>query len=615
MKKIIWISSILIWFIALFVPKASLSFSLFVLAYLMVAGPVFAKTLKSILKGNIFTVNFLMVIATIGAFIVNEPAEASIAMILYLLGEEIEDYAIYRSQKSISALLALKPQSATLWQESGNLVVSPETVAIGDILLATTGDKIALDGTIIEGEAYIDNSIITGESVPVHGKLGDSVLSGGLIKEGSLKISVTKPYQDSTISKMLAMIEHASESKSTSEKMMSRFATYYTPIVVGLAFLLTFIPVVFWSADAKTWLTRSFVFLAASCPCSLIISIPLTYFAGLHKASQNGILIKGANYLEAFSKIDTLVLDKTGTLTKGSFDLVAIESDSHSEEDVLTLAAMIEQYSKHPIAVSIRQAYTENMSRKTATANALPNISPTQFQEISGKGIVLHYQGNEYLCGNQSLLRDYGVSYPTGTSPYSVVYLAKDKEYIGSITIADQLKPDSVEAISQFRKLGLDNLQLFTGDRTEIANHIAREVGIDIVKADMLPSDKFNGVQALLNQKAANSKIAFVGDGINDASVLKLADIGIAMGGLGADIAVESADIILTNDRLSSLVLAFGISQKTARILKQNLILSLGFKGMILLLGSMGLVGMWAAVFADVGIMLLASLNSLRAGK
>lgn len=613
-EKTLWISSIIMWGIALFFLEPPFSSALFLLEYLIVGSPVIRKTFTDIAKGKIFTVNFLMLLATVGAFIIGEPAEGSIAMILYVLGEAIEDIAVYHSQKSITELLSLKPQVATLWKDDGKHEVSPETVAIGDIILVTTGEKIALDGIAIEGSACIDNSILTGESLPLYAKAGDTVLSGGLVREGNLKIRVTRPYQDSTISKVIDMIQNASSSKANSEKMMQRFTVYYTPAIVILAFLLTFVPTVFFSADLKTWLTRSLVFLAASCPCSLIISIPLTYFAGLKNASKNGVLIKGANYLEALSKVDTLIMDKTGTLTKGNFEILTIESPHYSQEEVLTMAAMMEQYSNHPIALSIRHAISERESTNSGEVTLVPSISPTLFQEISGKGILLNYEGSRYLCGNSALLRQYGVKYPDSTSPYSIVYLAKNEEYVGSITIADRLKDDTVSAIAALKKMGIRNFKIFTGDKTSIAEQVAQEVGIRDVMSEMLPDDKFRAVKNILEQQSG-SKVAFVGDGINDASVLRLADVGIAMGGLGADIAVESADVILTGDNLSSLAMAIQISQKTSRILKQNLILSIGLKAVVLLLGGMGLVGMWAAIFADVGTMLLASFNGLRAGK
>lgn len=596
-------AALLLFLTGLIAANEALQLALLAASYLLAGKNVFLKTARRIRQGKLLDENVLMLLASCGAFVIGAYAEGAVTMLLYVIGEYIQDYSIYRSQKSISDLMQLKPQTATIWSEAGTRVAEPENVAVGDILLILPGEKIALDGVVIEGSSYIDNSALTGESLPIACSVGSEVLSGGLVKDGAIKIKVTKPYADSTIAKMLDMIANAAGKKSTSERLLTRFAAYYTPAVVLGAVLLTVIPVLFFREALSVWIYRSFVFLAASCPCSLIISIPLTYFAGLGKASRQGILIKGANYLEALSKTDRIIFDKTGTLTKGNFAVIKISPEaSFTKEELLSAAALTEKYSKHPIGQSIKTAYGKE----------LPDIPVDFYKEIGGKGVAMEYQGDEYLCGNFSFMQAHHIAANEQNSPYTLIYAAKNGMFLGTLTIADELKPEAADSIAALQALGLTKLQMFTGDQPDIAKRIGKQIGISEIEAGMLPADKYEKLLSLLSDQ---HKIAFVGDGINDASVIKAADIGIAMGNLGSDIAVESADIILSNDKLSALVEAFHISRKTDAILKQNLVLSLGFKLAVLVLGSIGLVGMWAAIFADVGIMLIASLNALRAGR
>lgn len=601
--KILLGSAAILFCAGILIPNESLAFGVFILAYLLAGKNVFIHTARNIAKGKILDENVLMLLASIGAFLIGAFAEGTITMILYVTGEYIQDYSIYRSQKSISDLMNLKPQTAVIWTDSGTEIVAPEAVKIGDILLVSPGEKIALDGIVLEGSSYLDNSALTGESVPILCKAGDEVLSGGLVKDGVLKVKVTKHYSDSTIAKILEMIAGAAGRKANSERMLTRFAAYYTPTVVLLAALLTLIPVLFLHGELRVWGYRSLVFLAASCPCALIISIPLTYFAGLGKASRHGILIKGANYLEALAYLDTIVFDKTGTLTKGNFEVVAITpATSYTEMDVLTAAALAEKYSNHPIALSVKRAY----------GKPLPDIPAASYKDIGGFGITMEYNGHQYLCGNLALMQKSRIQAVAEHTHHTTIYVARDGSLLGSIAIADQMKEETASSIQDLKDMGISHIKMFTGDRPDIADFVGKEVGIKEIYAGMLPTDKYTKLTELLSPER---KVAFVGDGINDASVIKAADIGIAMGNLGSDIAVESADIILSNDKLSALVEAIRISKRTASILKQNLILSLGFKLLILVLGAVGIAGMWLAIFADVGIMLIASANALRAGR
>ncbi|RRD96490.1 cadmium-translocating P-type ATPase [Clostridiales bacterium COT073_COT-073] len=602
-NKILLGSAVLLFGIGFFIPMESWQLGFFITAYLLAGKNVFRNTIHNISRGKFLDENVLMLLASCGAFLVGAQAEGAATMILYVIGEYIQDYSVYRSQKSISDLMNLKPQTATVWTNSGTRIRQPEEIEIGEILLISAGEKIALDGIILEGNSYIDNSALTGESVPIFRSAGEEVLSGGLVKDGVLKVKVTKHYSDSTIAKVLEMITNAAGRKANSERLLTRFAAYYTPAVVVAAALLTLIPVVFFNQSPAVWGYRSLVFLAASCPCALIISIPLTYFAGLGKASRQGILIKGANYLEALAHVDTIVFDKTGTLTKGNFEVVSIiPAASFTENDVLAAAALAEKYSNHPIGLSIKKAYGKE----------LPDVSADLYKDISGFGIAMEYEGHRYLCGNHSLMQNHQIPAEISNEPYTMIYVAKDKEFLGKIAIADEIKEETASTIQALKDLGISHIQMFTGDRPEIAEFVGQQIGISQINAAMLPTDKYEHLAAMLSP---NRKITFVGDGINDASVIKAADIGIAMGNLGSDIAVESADIILSNDKLSALVNALRISRKTSVILKQNLILSLGFKFLVLVLGAIGIASMWLAIFADVGIMLLASANALRAGK
>ena len=555
---------------------------LFFLAYIIAGWDVIFKAAKNITKGHVFDENFLMSAATIGALCIKEYPEAVMVMILYQIGEYFQHKAVEKSRHSISELMDIRPDYANLCGEK----VSPREVKVGDIITVNTGEKIPLDGIVTEGHASLDTSALTGESVPRTVSTGDSVISGCINLNGVLKIKVTKEFGESTVTKILELVEHASSKKARTEKFITKFAAYYTPAVVILALMIAFIPPLFITGN---WIERALTFLVISCPCALVISIPLSFFAGIGSASKNGILIKGSNYLELLAKPDTVVFDKTGTLTKGVFKVREIHSD---EPDFLKYAAYAESASSHPIAAAIREAYGQKIPEQN-------NI-----EEIAGLGIKAIIDGKEILAGSAKLVK----TEPINTDG-SVVYVSINGNYCGYIVIADEVKNDSKETIEKLKTLGIKTVML-TGDSKNTADKVQKKLGVDNAFAELLPEDKVNKLEKII--KTAGGSVIFVGDGINDAPVLTRADVGIAMGGLGSDAAIEAADAVIMDDSPSKLITSIKIARKTMRIVKQNIVFALGVKALFLILGGIGIMTMWGAVFADVGVALLAVLNSLR---
>lgn len=555
---------------------------LFFLAYIIAGWDVIFKAAKNITKGHVFDENFLMSAATIGALCIKEYPEAVMVMILYQIGEYFQHKAVEKSRHSISELMDIRPDYANLRGEK----VSPREVKVGDIITVNTGEKIPLDGIVTEGHASLDTSALTGESVPRTVSTGDSVISGCINLNGVLKIKVTKEFGESTVTKILELVEHASSKKARTEKFITKFAAYYTPAVVILALMIAFIPPLFITGN---WIERALTFLVISCPCALVISIPLSFFAGIGSASKNGILIKGSNYLELLAKPDTVVFDKTGTLTKGVFKVREVHSD---EPDFLKYAAYAESASSHPIAAAIREAYGQEIPEQN-------NI-----EEIAGLGIKAVIDGKEILAGSAKLVK----TEPINTDG-TVVYVSINGNYCGYIVIADEVKDDSKETIEKLKTLGIKTVML-TGDSKNTADKVQKKLGVDNAFAELLPEDKVNKLEKII--KTAGGSVIFVGDGINDAPVLTRADVGIAMGGLGSDAAIEAADAVIMDDSPSKLITSIKIARKTMRIVKQNIVFALGVKALFLILGGIGIMTMWGAVFADVGVALLAVLNSLR---
>ncbi len=555
---------------------------LFFLAYIIAGWDVIFKAAKNITKGHVFDENFLMSAATIGALCIKEYPEAVMVMILYQIGEYFQHKAVEKSRHSISELMDIRPDYANLRGEK----VSPREVKVGDIITVNTGEKIPLDGIVTEGHASLDTSALTGESVPRTVSTGDSVISGCINLNGVLKIKVTKEFGESTVTKILELVEHASSKKARTEKFITKFAAYYTPAVVILALMIAFIPPLFITGN---WIERALTFLVISCPCALVISIPLSFFAGIGSASKNGILIKGSNYLELLAKPDTVVFDKTGTLTKGVFKVREVHSD---EPDFLKYAAYAESASSHPIAAAIREAYGQEIPEQN-------NI-----EEIAGLGIKAVIDGKEILAGSAKLVKT-----ETINTDGSVVYVSINGNYCGYIVIADEVKDDSKETIEKLKTLGIKTVML-TGDSKNTADKVQKKLGVDNAFAELLPEDKVNKLEKII--KTAGGSVIFVGDGINDAPVLTRADVGIAMGGLGSDAAIEAADAVIMDDSPSKLITSIKIARKTMRIVKQNIVFALGVKALFLILGGIGIMTMWGAVFADVGVALLAVLNSLR---
>ena len=580
-------------------------FLIFLAAYLIAGGEILWKAVKNILRGEIFDENFLMGIATLGAMAIGEYPEAVMVMILYRIGEYFQGLAVKKSRKSITDLMDIKPDHANVEENGIILTKSPEKVKINDRIIVKAGEKIPLDGEIIEGKAIIDTSALTGESIPREAQKGDTVLSGCINTNGLIKIRVTKEFTDSIVSKILELVEHASSKKAKAENFITRFAHYYTPVVVFGALLLAIVPPILTGTAFNIWIERALTFLVISCPCALVISVPLSFFAGIGGASKCGILIKGSSYLELLSKPDSLVFDKTGTLTKGSFKVTKINpQDGITPEELLELTAQAENFSNHPIAISIKNAYGKE-------------INPTAITDVvedAGNGVSANINGIRVLAGNAKLMEKYNINFKQSNESGTIIYTAKNNEFIGYIVISDEIKPDSTDAVKELKKL-VNNIVMLTGDSENTARHIAGELGIEKYYSELLPADKVAKIEEIIQNKAKNKSVIFTGDGINDAPVLARADIGIAMGGLGSDAAIEASDVVIMDDKPSKIPTAVKIAQKTMLIVRQNIIFAIGVKVLFLMLGAFGYMTMWGAVFADVGVTLLAVLNSLRALK
>lgn len=576
---------------------------LFVLGYIIVGYDIVLKAIRNIFKGKIFDENFLMTIATIGAFGIGEFPEAAAVMLFYQVGELFQSYAVDKSRKSVASLMDIRPDYANVYRESEIEKVDPDEINVGEIILVKPGEKIPLDGIIIEGESMLNTQALTGESIPRKASVGDEVLSGCINNEGTLKIKVSKEFEASTVSKILELVENASSRKSKSENFISKFAKYYTPIVVIVAVLLAVVPpIILKDASFSDWLYRALSFLVVSCPCALVISIPLSFFGGIGAASKIGILIKGSNYLEALSNSEIVVCDKTGTLTEGIFKVQKIEAIGYSDNDLLKYAAYAENFSNHPISLSLKQAYGKEINEKLI-------YEP---KEISGKGVKALIDDKHVLVGNEKLMKEYKIKFKQSKKVGTIVYVAIDNEFAGTILIADKIKEDSYKAIKQFKKNNVKKVVMLTGDRENISNNIANELNLDEYHSELLPTDKVTWVEKLMIQKSPTGKLVFVGDGINDAPVLALSDIGVAMGGLGSDAAVEAADVVIMTDEPSKIASSIQISRKTMRIVRQNIIFAITVKISVLILSAFGIATMWSAVFADVGVSVLAILNALR---
>ena len=574
-----------------------------IVAYVILGWDVVWQAVKNITRGQVFDEHFMMSVSTIGAFAIGEYPEAVAVMLFYQVGEFFQSLAVKRSRKSISDLMDICPDSATVKRNGVLQVVSPESVAVGEIIVVKPGEKIPLDGIVVDGESMLDTKALTGESVPRSIRKGDEALSGCINQSGLLTLKVTKSFGESTVSKITDLVENASARKAPTENFITTFARYYTPVVVGMAAVLAIIPPLVLGGGWSEWLRRGFVFLIVSCPCALVISIPLTFFGGIGAASKRGVLVKGSNYLEALNKVSVVVFDKTGTLTKGVFEVAnIIPAAGYQKEQVLEYAAQAESYSNHPIAKSILATYGKPIDQKQFSG----------FEEISGHGISVMVQGKKVLAGNSKLMESEKIAYAACDAAGTKFYVAADGSYVGCILIADEVKPDSKCAIAELKKIGVEKTVMLTGDDERIGKSVADELGLDAYYAQLLPDQKVEKLEMLDKQKRQGSKLAFVGDGINDAPVLARADVGIAMGGLGSDAAIEAADVVLMTDEPSKLVEAIDVAKATKRIVMQNIVIALGIKSVFLVLGALGMAGMWEAVFGDVGVTIIAVLNAMR---
>ena len=574
----------------------------FLAAYLTVGGGVLMRAGRNILNGQVFDENFLMSIATIGAFAVGEYAEGVVVMLFSQIGQLFESYAVGRSRESIASLMNIRPDSATVLREGRLITVDPYNVGIGEIIVVEPGEKIPLDGIVRSGASSIDSSALTGESLPRDIVSGSEALSGCINLTGVLEIEVTKEFGESTVSKILELVENAASKKAKTETFITKFARYYTPCVVAAAVLLAVVPPLILSEPFSGWINRALIFLVISCPCALVISVPLSFYGGIGGASKRGILIKGSNYLEALSKTELVVMDKTGTLTKGTFSVESVNPVDISAEKLLEYAALAESYSNHPISASLIRAY----GRETDLSRV------SNARESAGHGVMADVDGLPVLAGNAKLMKEAGVDCSVPARPGTAVHVAVDGRYAGYILIADEIKEDAKNAVEEMRKAGVKKTVMLTGDAGSVAVYIAGKLGIDEVHSELLPADKLDQVERLGKETSKEGKLAFVGDGINDAPVLSQADIGIAMGGLGSDAAIEAADIVIMDDRPSKIPVAIRISRKTMRIVWQNIIFSLAVKAAVLALGAVGIATMWEAVFADVGVSVIAILNAVR---
>ena len=571
----------------------------YLLIYLLIGYDVVKKAVMNIVKGKIFDENFLMSVATIGAMLIGEYPEAVAVMLFYQIGEYFQGLAVSHSRKSIRELMAIRPETAHVQTAEGLMTVNPEDVQIGQFVLVKPGERVPLDGTIIEGESLVDTSALTGESVPKSVYVGETVLSGFINKNKPFLVQVEKSYENSTISKLLELVENASSKKAPAENFITKFARYYTPVVVGLAVLLAVLPPLVVSRAAfSEWIYRALTFLVISCPCALVISVPLSFFGGIGGASKIGVLVKGSNYLELLAQTETVVFDKTGTLTKGDFSIQTIDPTGIDPKKFMQYVASAEQFSTHPIAQSVLEGY------------AGPLLPTANIQEFAGEGILAEVDGKQVLVGNHKLMERFEISFPSSQEIGTLLYLAIDQSYSGYLVIADTLKEDAVDALVQLKQAGVKNTVMLTGDSKKIADHIGKQVGVDKIYSELLPEDKVQRLEEILQSN--NKKTAFVGDGINDAPVLARADVGIAMGGLGSDAAIEAADVVIMNDQPSKIAEAIHLAKKTLKIVKQNIVFAIGIKILVLSLGAFGFASMGDAVFADVGVTVLAVLNAMR---
>jgi Zn2+/Cd2+-exporting ATPase len=592
----------------LFLPvEGTYKFIFFAAAYLVFGGSVLLKAARNIAAGKVFDENFLMAIATLGAFAIGEYPEGVAVMVFYQVGELLQDSAVDRSRRSISQLIDIRPDYANLKENDQVRKVSPEEVLPGAVIIIRPGERVPLDGVVLDGGSALDLSALTGESLPVDVEPGDEVLSGSVNKTGLLTVKVTSVYSDSTVNRILSLVENASARKARTEQFITRFAAYYTPAVVGAALLLAFVPpLVIPGQDLATWAYRALVFLVISCPCALVISIPLGFFGGIGGASKKGILVKGGNYLEALSNVDTVIFDKTGTLTRGTFKVSSIlPADGYSEEELLRFGAAAAFHSSHPVSVSILRA----------SGNEVAGSDLESYTEFPGRGVEVNYRGKTVLMGSGRLMDEKDIAFTGDIDKLTRVHLAIGGLYAGSITVADQLKEDAFDAVRRLRDLGVNKIVMLTGDKKQVAGEIGNQLGLDTVYAELLPHQKLEMIEKLERENITGKKHVFVGDGINDAPSLARAEIGVAMGGIASDAAIEAADIVLMTGQPSKLADAIVVARKTRSIVIQNIVLALGVKAVIMSLGILGLTSMWAAVFADVGVALLAVLNALRAMK
>ena len=580
-----------------------ISTALFLISYLVIGWDVLWRAVRNIAHGQVFDENFLMAIATIGAFVTSEYAEGVAVMLFYQVGELFQSYAVGRSRQSISALMDIRPDYANIERDGQLEQVDPDEVAVGDTIVIKAGEKIPLDGVVLEGTSAVDTAALTGESLPRSIAPGDDVISGCINQSGLLRVRVTKEFGESTVAKILDLVENSSSKKAKAENFITKFARYYTPVVVIGALLLAVLPPLFFGGEWADWVHRALIFLVISCPCALVISVPLSFFGGIGGASKCGILVKGSNYLEVLSKAEMVVFDKTGTLTKGVFNVTAIHPDSFTEGELLELAALAESYSDHPISRSLKEAYGKELDTARVTST----------EELSGRGVRAVIDGKTICVGNDKLMEEIGVQWHPCHRVGTTVHVAVNGLYVGHLVISDEVKPDAAKAIAALKQQGVRKTVMLTGDAKAVGENVAQSLGLDEVHTELLPADKVDQVEKLLGEKSEQGKLVFVGDGINDAPVLSRADVGIAMGALGSDAAIEAADIVLMDDQPSKIAVAMQIAKKTLRIVMQNIVFALGVKAIVLILGALGMANMWEAVFADVGVSVIAILNASRA--
>ncbi len=594
-------ASIVFLLLAIFIETSGpIAFGFYLISYLLVGSEILMTAVRNIFRGEIFDENLLMSIATLGAFAIGEYREGVAVMLLYQIGEYLHSLAVNHSRRSIKSLLDIRPDYAHKKTENGLVTLTPNQIDVGEEIIVKPGERIPLDGLVIEGNSTLDTSALTGESMPRYATAGDEVFSGSINNTGVLTIRVTKNYEQSTASKIIELVESAADNKASTEKFITRFARYYTPVVVLLALgLFVLPPLLISGATFSQWGYRSLVFLIISCPCALVVSIPLSFFGGIGTAARHGVLVKGSNYLDSLTQTDAIAFDKTGTLTKGTFSVTQVVPQGLTEAELLELAAYAESYSNHPIATSIKTAYGKNIDQSKIS----------DYHQVTGKGILASINGKKVIVGNAKIMTDNNIDFSQIKTTGSIVYIAVDQEFVGHITIEDSIKPDAAIALQQLRELGIKNLYMLTGDNTKVAKIVGEELKIAQVYSQLLPDDKVKIVDQLIDQGA---KLAFAGDGINDAPVLARADVGIAMGGLGSDAAIEAADIVLMTDELAKLPTGIKIAKYTKKIVYQNIGLALGVKVLFLLLGALGVANLWEAIFADVGITIIAVINATR---